>query len=101
MPGTRPMSFRPPISLRPWRDASAYFQASVLRRLLVFLVLALPLVWLFIAHERAQLGTIARDESHRNVKNLAHAFAEEVRSSIVTIDLSLSQLRLSWLRNSV
>lgn len=62
-------------------------------------MVVLPLVWLFVAHERVQLGNIARDESNRNVRNLAHAFAEEVRSSIVTIDLSLSQLRLSWLRN--
>ncbi|WP_217619618.1 hypothetical protein, partial [Achromobacter sp. GbtcB20] len=28
-----------------------------------------------------------------------HAFAEEVRSTVTSIDLSLSQLRLSWLRN--
>ena len=93
------MPFRTTFSVRPWRDAGAYLRASVLRHLVVFLVIALPLVWLFIGYERAQLGKIARDESHRNVKNLAHAFAEEVRSSIVTIDLSLSQLRLSWLRN--
>ena len=81
------------------RDARVYLQAGVLRRLLVFLAVVLPLVWLFVAHERVQLGNVARDESNRNVKNLAHAFAEEVRSSIVTIDLSLSQLRLSWRRN--
>jgi diguanylate cyclase (GGDEF)-like protein len=86
-------------SLRPLSDTGAYFRAAVLRRLAVFLLVALPLVWLFVAHERTQLGQIAQDESSRNVKNLAHAFSEEVRSSIVTIDLSLSQLRLSWLRN--
>ena len=93
------MPFRTNLSLRPWRDAGAYLRASVLRRLLVFLAIVLPLLWLCVAHERAQLTGIAREESNRNVKNLAHAFAEEVRSSIVTIDLSLSQLRLSWLRN--
>jgi diguanylate cyclase (GGDEF)-like protein len=93
------MPHRTKFSLRPWRDASAYFRSAVLGRLAVFLVVVLPLVWLFVAHERAQLVHIAHDESNRNVRNLAHAFAEEVRSSIVTIDLSLSQLRLSWLRN--
>ena len=93
------MPFRTTPSLSPWRDAGAYFQPGVLRRLFVLLAVALPLVWLFVAHERTQLGNIAREESSRNVKNLAHAFAEEVRSSVVTIDLSLSQLRLSWLRN--
>lgn len=77
----------------------AYVRPSVLRRLALFLVVVLPIVWLFVAHERAQLENVAREESNRNVKNLAHAFAEEVRSSVVTIDLSLSQLRLSWLRN--
>ena len=80
-------------------DAGAYFRGAVLRRLVLFLAVVLPLVWLFVAHERGQLVQVARDESNRNVRNLAHAFAEEVRSSIVTIDLSLSQLRLSWLRN--
>ena len=93
------MPFRTTLSFRPRRDAGAYLRASVLRRLVVFLIGMLPLVWLFVAHERAQLGNIARDESSRNVRNLAHAFAEEIRSSIVTIDLSLSQLRLSWLHH--
>ncbi|MET0980683.1 MAG: cache domain-containing protein, partial [Telluria sp.] len=86
-------------SLRSAGAAGAYFRPSVLRRLAVFLLIALPLVWLLVVRERSQLGHIARDESHRNVQNLAHAFAEEIRSSMVTIDLSLSQLRLSWLRN--
>lgn len=86
-------------SLRSAGVAGAYFRPNVLRRLAVFLVLALPLVWLLVVRERTQLGDMARDESHRNVQNLAHAFAEEIRSSMVTIDLSLSQLRLSWLRS--
>jgi diguanylate cyclase (GGDEF)-like protein len=85
--------------LRTLNGAGAWFRSAVLRRLAVFLVIVLPLVWLFVAHERGQLGQIARDESNRNVQNLAHAFSEEVRSSIITIDLSLSQLRLSWMRN--
>lgn len=93
------MPFRTTSSPRPWRDAGAYFRSSVLRRLAVLLTVALPLVWLFIAYERAQLGHVARDESERHVENLSRAFAEEVRSRIVTIDLSLSQLRLSWRRN--
>ena len=86
-------------SLRSAGAAGAYFRPSVLQRLFIFLVLALPLVWLLVVRERAQLSEIARDESHRNVQNLAHAFAEEIRSSMVTIDLSLSQLRLGWLRS--
>ena len=86
-------------SLRAVRDAKAYLRASVLRKLVLFLLIVLPLVWMYVARERARLDNFAREESGRNVENLARAFAEEVRSSIVTIDLSLSQLRLSWLRN--
>jgi diguanylate cyclase (GGDEF)-like protein len=93
------MPHRSTYSLRTLSDAGAWFRSAVLRRLAVLLVIVLPLVWLFVAHEREQLGEIARDESNRNVQNLAHAFSEEVRSSIITIDLSLSQLRLSWMRN--
>jgi diguanylate cyclase (GGDEF)-like protein len=93
------MPLRNTFPLRLCRDAGAYLRASVLRGLVKFLVVVLPLVWLLVAHERIQLGNIARDESNRNVKNLAHTFAEEVRSSIITINLSLSQLRLSWLHN--
>jgi len=93
------MPHRSTYSLRTLSEAGAWFRSAVLRRLAVLLAIVLPLVWLFVAHERGQLGQIARDESNRNVQNLAHAFSEEVRSSIVTIDLSLSQLRLSWQRN--
>ncbi|MFC3459489.1 diguanylate cyclase domain-containing protein [Massilia haematophila] len=62
-------------------------------------MLALPLLWALIARAHLELAATARDESHRNVQNLSHAFAEEVRSTVTTIDLSLSQLRLSWLRH--
>lgn len=93
------MPFRTTLSMRFPSDAGAYLRGAVLRRLVLFLAVVLPLVWLFVAHERGRLVQVARDESNRNVRNLAHAFAEEVRSSIVTIDLSLSQLRLSWQRN--
>lgn len=89
-------------TIRTFRSAEvvgAYFRPNVLRRLAIFLVIALPLVWLLVARERTRLGDIARDESHRSVRNLAYAFSEEIRSSMVTIDLSLSQLRLGWLRS--
>ncbi|QNB01234.1 cache domain-containing protein [Massilia sp. Se16.2.3] len=86
-------------SLRASGASGAYFRPGVLRRLAVFLAIGLPLVWGFVVYQRLQLTDTAREDSQRNVQNLAHAFAEEVRSSMVTIDLSLSQLRLSWLRN--
>ncbi|XYJ11309.1 diguanylate cyclase domain-containing protein [Telluria sp. B2] len=86
-------------SLRFVRAARAYFRRAVLLRLAVFLLVALPVVWLLIVRARVELESTAREESSRNVQNLSHAFAEEVRSTVTSIDLSLSQLRLSWLRN--
>ena len=86
-------------SLRFVRAVRPYFRRAVLLRLALFLALALPLLWLLIARAHFELATTARAESHRNVQNLSHAFAEEVRSTVTTIDLSLSQLRLSWLRH--
>ncbi len=86
-------------SLRFVRAARPYFRRAVLLRLAVFLLVALSVVWLLVARAHVELRATARDESNRNVQNLAHAFAEEVRSTVTSIDLSLSQLRLSWLRN--
>lgn len=86
-------------SLRFVRAARAYVHGRVLLRLAVFLVVALPLTWLLIHRAHVELRNTAHEESNRNVQNLSHAFAEEVRSTVTSIDLSLSQLRLSWLRN--
>ena len=93
------MSHQIDTSLRFVRAARAYFHGRVLLRLAVFLALALPLTWLLIYRAHQELRASAREESSRNVQNLSHAFAEEVRSTVTSIDLSLSQLRLSWLRN--
>jgi len=93
------MSHQIDTSLRFVRAARAYFHGRVLLRLAVFLAVALPLTWLLIHRAEAELRQTAQEESSRNVQNLSHAFAEEVRSTVTSIDLSLSQLRLSWLRN--
>ena len=93
------MSHQFDTSLRFVRAARAYFHGRVLLRLAVFLALALPLAWLAIHRAQVELRDTAHEESTRNVQNLSHAFAEEVRSTVTSIDLSLSQLRLSWLRN--
>ena len=93
------MSHQIDTSLRFVRAARAYVRRAVLLRLALFLAVVLPLVWLLIARAHVELADTAHEESNRNVQNLAHAFAEEVRSTVTSIDLSLSQLRLSWLRN--
>jgi diguanylate cyclase (GGDEF)-like protein len=67
--------------------------------LALFLISALSLVWLAAGVEIWRLNDIAEHESYRDVENLAFAFAEEVNSTITTIDMSLIQLRSHWRRN--
>ena len=80
-------------SLRFVRAARPYFRRAVLLRLAVFLLVALSVVWLLVARAHVELRATARDESNRNVQNLAHAFAEEVRRQIDRMGL---QSRIQW-----
>jgi diguanylate cyclase (GGDEF)-like protein len=86
-------------SLRAAADLGAYVRRSVLLRLALFLAVMLPLVWLGAAFERTQLEQIAQRESHRDLRNLAHAFSEEVNATVGTIDMSLLHLRTHWEHN--
>jgi diguanylate cyclase (GGDEF)-like protein/PAS domain S-box-containing protein len=86
-------------TLRAAADFGAYVRRSVLLRLALFLALALPLVWMTASFERAELERIAQGESQRGLRNLAHAFAEEVNATIGTIDMSLLHLRSHWENN--
>jgi diguanylate cyclase (GGDEF)-like protein len=86
-------------SLRAAADLGAYVRRGVLLRLVLFLALALPLVWLGAAFERTQLEQIAQRESSRDLRNLAHAFSEEVNATVGTIDMSLLHLRTQWEHN--
>jgi diguanylate cyclase (GGDEF)-like protein len=86
-------------SLRAASTSGAYLRRSVLKRLAIFLALALSLVWLAVALHYKQLSDIAERESKRDLQNLAFAFSEEVSSTINTVDLSLLQLRSHWQRN--
>jgi diguanylate cyclase (GGDEF)-like protein/PAS domain S-box-containing protein len=83
-------------SLRAAATDGAYFRRSVLERLAMLLALTLPLVWIPVAVERAQLDAIARQQSNVDVQNLAHAFSEQVDATISTVDLSLLHLRTFW-----
>lgn len=85
--------------LRAAIDFGAYFRRGVLVRLAIFLALVLPIIWGGTAFERNQLESIAERESSRELQNLAHAFAEEVNTTVSTIDMSLLHLRTHWLGN--
>ncbi|HZW13452.1 MAG TPA: diguanylate cyclase [Noviherbaspirillum sp.] len=76
-----------------------YLRLPISLQLATFLLLALPIVWGMVYFQVRQLHTIAESESKTDTHNLAHAFAEEVNSSVNTIDLSLIDLRTHWLFN--
>jgi diguanylate cyclase (GGDEF)-like protein len=86
-------------SLRAVGPAGAYFRPRVLQRFAILLALFLPLVWLLVAVVHGRLGSIAEQQNKRDLQNLAHAFSEEVRATVSTVDLSLIQLRSGWQRN--
>ena len=73
-----------------------YLHPKVLRRLALFLTVSLSLVWTGVALEHSKLRRMAQLESNRGVQNLARAFAEEVGSTIATVDVSLLALRHHW-----
>lgn len=76
-----------------------YLRLPTTRQLAIFLLVTLPIVWSMVVFQVRQLHSIAESESKTNIHNLAHAFAEEVNSSVNTIDLSLIDLRAHWLFN--
>lgn len=62
----------------------------------MLLACALPILWSIIFHDLHRLQEQTRSHSRAHVDNLARAFAEEVRSSISAIDLTLVELRDEW-----
>lgn len=74
----------------------AYSRLRMGWQLAVFLLVALSITWGMVAVELNRLGAMAERESTLEIGNLAHAFAEEVHSSVSMIDLSLISLRTNW-----
>jgi PAS domain S-box-containing protein len=62
----------------------------------VILVLALGLVWAFIAYDLQRLSRLMAAGNRAQTENLALAFAEEVSSSINSVDYTLVDLRDEW-----
>ncbi|HEU4851887.1 MAG TPA: diguanylate cyclase [Telluria sp.] len=81
------------------RTLPPFLHRAVLTRLALFLVVSLPLVWVLTQLEHAKLERIAQQESTQNVSNLARAFAQEVDSTVGTVDVALLALRTHWAGN--
>ncbi|MGH8855557.1 MAG: cache domain-containing protein, partial [Telluria sp.] len=75
------------------------FRPRVLRDLALYLAVMLPIVWTLVAVEQSRFNALAEAGSHRNLRNYAHVFTEEVRATVGVIDLSLVQLRGTWQRD--
>jgi PAS domain S-box-containing protein len=65
-------------------------------QLVLLLGCLLPILWSLIFFDLHRLHEQTRSLSRAHVDNLARAFAEEVKSSISSIDLTLVELRDEW-----
>lgn len=79
--------------------AGAYFRPWVLLRAALFMLACVSAVGTAVMVEHANLRSIAKTESNRDLTNLARAFAEEVGATVSTVDVSLIALRGHWQRD--
>jgi diguanylate cyclase (GGDEF)-like protein/PAS domain S-box-containing protein len=77
--------------LRRW-----YQSLSLPARYALFLLVSLSLLWAGVGREILHLHVFAERESRHDVTNLSQAFAQEVSSTVGSIDLSLIALRSHW-----
>ena len=75
---------------------SSFQRLPVPLQTLLLLACTLPILWAFLLFDLHRLNHQARTLSGAQVDNLARAFAEEVKSSISSIDLTLVELRDEW-----
>jgi diguanylate cyclase (GGDEF)-like protein/PAS domain S-box-containing protein len=73
-----------------------YQSLSLTARYALFLGLSLALLWAGIGREVTSLNRFAEREVRHDVINLSQAFAEEVGSTVGSVDLSLIALRSHW-----
>ncbi|HTN64786.1 MAG TPA: diguanylate cyclase [Burkholderiaceae bacterium] len=81
------------------RVYQAYGRLGMGWQLAIFLLVALSITWGLVAFGLQRLHGMAEQESKLEISNLAHAFAEEVNSSVNMIDLSLIGLRANWVQD--
>nr|WP_217346570.1 PAS domain-containing protein [Noviherbaspirillum sp. L7-7A]MBV0881032.1 PAS domain-containing protein [Noviherbaspirillum sp. L7-7A] len=75
---------------------SSFQRLPLFLQTLLLLACTLPILWAFLLFDLHRLNHQARTLSGAQVDNLARAFAEEVKSSISSIDLTLVELRDEW-----
>ena len=75
---------------------SSFSRLQLPLQLAVFLLCILPLLWAAIFLHLSRLLEQTNSHATKELHNLAHAFAEEVHSSINSIDLTLLDLREHW-----
>jgi PAS domain S-box-containing protein len=66
-------------------------------QLIIFLGCLLPLLWGLLAFDLHRIHRQVKSNSEIVTENLVRAFAEEIKSSVHAIDLSLISLRDDWL----
>lgn len=74
----------------------SFSRLSLPLQLLLVLALVLPLLWSLLAFDLYRSYKVADTSSRTQARNLARAFAEEVKSSINSIDYTLVDLREEW-----
>jgi diguanylate cyclase (GGDEF)-like protein/PAS domain S-box-containing protein len=84
---------------RPVAVFGSYVKRRVLRRLGLYLVMMLAVVWGLVVVEQARFAELAEAGGKSNVQNLSRAFSEEVKATVGLVDLSLVQLRGTWQRD--
>jgi hypothetical protein len=83
----------------PARRPTDFFRPRVLRDLAIYLACMLPVVWGLVAVEQSRFASLAENSTRRDLRNYARVFTEEVRATVGIVDLSLLQLRSTWLRD--
>jgi diguanylate cyclase (GGDEF)-like protein/PAS domain S-box-containing protein len=86
-----------PFSLSKTLRLSAVARLSLHSQLGIFLGCTLPLLWLFIAFDLQRVQDRTMTDGQKETQNIVRVFAEEVRSSVHAIDLTLVDLRDHWL----
>jgi PAS domain S-box-containing protein len=77
-----------------------FYKLPVWTQLVLSLAVALPLLWGAIAYDLHRLSRLTTQSSYINIHNLTRAFAEEVKSSVNSVDYALIDLRDEWQRDS-
>jgi PAS domain S-box-containing protein len=80
----------------PLSKISSFQRLSLRTRACLILAILLALVWAFIAYDLHRVREMTEESSRVETDTLARAFAEEVNSSVNSVDHTLIDLRDQW-----